>query len=98
MMEYRDQMFQVILADCSISDITEAFIEHVRRKSDLPTPSDIYNIINPPPPKPDWAAYQGLKHQQKQDLYLTPEERKYISWCEAQAIEKKSAWDEKQYD
>ena len=44
-MEYRDGMFQVILADCALFEIQKAFIAHVKTSSDLPTPSDIYKLI-----------------------------------------------------
>jgi hypothetical protein len=45
MMEYRDGMFQEILKDYALFEIKKAFIEHIRRSPDLPTPSDIEKLI-----------------------------------------------------
>ena len=45
MMEYRDGMFQMILENYAFFEIKEAFIEFVRTKPDLPTPSEILIII-----------------------------------------------------
>lgn len=93
MMEYRDGMFQMVLAECSFRQIREAFLQHVRESSSLPAPSDIYRRIVPPEPEPDWAAYVGLKEQRKQDVYLTREQRDYLTWCEEWAIRRKRDYD-----
>lgn len=45
MMEYRDGMFQVILAEYAYFEVKKAFVEHIRRSPDLPTPSDIVKLI-----------------------------------------------------
>lgn len=44
-MEYRDGMFQAILAEYALFEIRRAFVEHVKRSPDLPTPSDIVKLI-----------------------------------------------------
>lgn len=92
MMEYRDQMFQQALAEYPIALIREGFIAHVKRKPAIPTPSDIINIIDPPEPQPDWAAYVGIKNKIKNDIYVTPDQREYLRWCEEQAIIKPKEW------
>lgn len=38
-----------------IDRIIDGFRQYIRRKSDMPTPSDIINIIDPLPPKPEFA-------------------------------------------
>jgi hypothetical protein len=45
MMEYRDGMFQIILAEYAFFEIKSAFLQHVRQSPDLPTPSDIVKLI-----------------------------------------------------
>ena len=61
MMEYRDGMFQLILADYPIRRIREAFIQFVSRKADLPSPSDIVNLIDPLPEPLSPALYVSLQ-------------------------------------
>jgi len=86
MMAYRDAMFQLVLAEYPFQRIREAFIEHVSRKPELPTPSDIVNIIEPPKPKPDWAAYVAIKKRAHEGDYIYPDERQFISQCEQYAV------------
>lgn len=38
-------MFQEILKDYALFEIKKAFIEHIKRDSALPTPSDIVKLI-----------------------------------------------------
>ncbi len=45
MMEYRDGMFQISLADYAFFEIKKAFIEFIKRFPDLPTPSIIIKLI-----------------------------------------------------
>lgn len=45
MMEYRDGMFQHVLGEYALFEVQRAFLEHIRRSSDLPTPSDIVKLI-----------------------------------------------------
>lgn len=45
MMEYRDAMFQEILKDYALFEVKNAFIEHIRKSPELPTPSDIIKLI-----------------------------------------------------
>lgn len=84
------------LSHLTIEQVAAAWSVHMLKGNEAPTPAEIEAIINPPEPKPDWSAYHGLKHQQKQDMYLTPKERKYISWCESYAVNKKNNWDDRE--
>ncbi len=44
-MEYRDGMFQKILAPYALFEIQSAFLKFIGEKPDLPTPSEIKHII-----------------------------------------------------
>lgn len=89
MMEFRDGMFQMVLAEYPLSRIREAFIEHVRRKPDLPTPSDIVNIINPLPPVLSASLYTSLKRKIADDgYYPLSDERAFLRAFEAQEMAK----------
>ena len=92
MMEYRDQMFQSILSDYPIDVIRAAFLAFVKRNASLPTPSCIVNIIEPPEPIPDWAAYVGIRGKMKSGIYVTDREREYLRWCENKAMSKPEEW------
>lgn len=88
MMGYRDSMFQLILAEYPIEAIRAAFIEHIRRKPDLPTPSDIVNLIDPPKPELSSAMYVKLRQQSQEGAYLTGDERAFLRAYEAQELAK----------
>lgn len=94
-MEYRDQMFQIVLANYPFPLIREAFIAHVKRNASLPTPSCIVNLIEPPEPIPDWAAYVGIKGKLKSNTYVTDREREYLRWCEQRAMSRPEEWKDK---
>jgi len=70
--------------------IVNAFREYVLRKGDVPSPSDIINIINPQkePWTPDWKVYEALKERKKAEgeFALTTEEEEYIKACEEWSI------------
>lgn len=80
MMEYRDGMFQLILEDYPYRVIRAAFIEHVKRKPDLPSPSDIVNLIDPEPEPLSAALYVSLQKKSCSGEYLLSDER---AFCEA---------------
>lgn len=94
MMEYRDQMFQQVLVPYPISLVREAFIEHIRCKANLPTPADIVNLIEPPEPTPDWAAYVGILARLKEGGYVSDDQKEYLRWCEKEAVAKPQQWRE----
>jgi hypothetical protein len=65
--------------------IIGAIGKFVKKRSDIPTPSDIENILNPPIPKPDWAAYVALKKSVQEGNYLMADERRFLRECEEYA-------------
>lgn len=70
MMEYRDGMFQMVLADYTFEQIKQAFIQHIKRSPELPTPSDIIKIIDPPPEPLSVAVYTALKKRIQDEGYF----------------------------
>lgn len=88
MMEYRDEIFQFVLQDFPISKIREAFIEFIKRSPDLPTPSDIYNILRPNPEPLSEAVYRSLKKRSSEGDFLYKIERKYIDAYEVRELAK----------
>lgn len=90
-MEYRDGMFQLVLAEYRFVDIREAFLQHVRRKPDLPTPSDIVNLVDPPPQPLSAAVYVRLRARVEDGEYLLADERAYCRAFEAQEMAKVKA-------
>ncbi len=81
MMEYRDGMFQLLLAEYAMFEVRKAFIEFVKSDSGLPTPSDIikliendrlYRVVN----KPD---IQKLRSMKAKGIPLTPKQEAMIN-------------------
>lgn len=77
-----------VLADYPMQRILDAMAEYVKRKSDIPAPADIVNIIDPPPPVLSGAAYIGLRKKIADDVYLTPEDREFLRAYEKQETAK----------
>lgn len=86
----REAMFQLVLADFTISEINAAFMEHIRRCPDLPTPSDIYNILNPKPAPLCRTVYIGLRQRLKNGEFFSSggEEMRFLRAFEKQEMEK----------
>ena len=81
MMEYRDGMFQLILAEYALFEVQKAFLEHVKQSPDLPTPSDIVKIIEKDRQfrllkKPDIPK---LLQYEKKGIRLTPEQQEQLN-------------------
>jgi hypothetical protein len=74
-----------ILSDYTMDAILGAIAQFVKKKPQIPTPSDIEAILNPPLPKPDWAAYVALKKSVQEGNYLMPDERRFLRECEEYA-------------
>ena len=73
------KMFQLILGDLPYSKIRQAFIHYLKRNSEMPTPADIFKLIEGEgKPIMDKATYIALKESMKADRYVTPDERQYI--------------------
>lgn len=70
------------LAPYDPQKVAEAFGKYVLTRSDMPTPFDIRNIIDPTPPpwEPDKSYYFSLKklRQESGEFALTTEESEYI--------------------
>jgi hypothetical protein len=67
--------------------IIDALFIHLDRSKEIPTPMDIENIINPPPPKIDWPLYIELKKRLREgNVYVDQDERQFIRNCEDLAI------------
>lgn len=81
MMEYRDAMFQEILKDYALFEVRKAFIEHVRKSPDLPTPSDIVKLIEDDRiyrlvEKPD---INKLREMKEKGIPLTPKQEAMLN-------------------
>lgn len=73
-------LFQRVLAPYSLRQVSAAFDEYVSRNSDMPSPADIVNIIDPPNKELSAAVYVSLQKKAYSGDYLDREERAY---CEA---------------
>lgn len=84
------QGYSYILKDHSMDLIIKTIMEYIKRCPDIPSPSDINNIIDPVKPewKPDWAVYNRLKDNIKQDKFVTTEQRNYMYRCERHVLDK----------
>lgn len=87
-MDYRDGMFQMVLEDFTFREIRAAFVEFIKTKPDLPSPSDIANIINPPKQPLSAALYIDLKSRSKQGYFMYSDERAFCAAYEAQELAK----------
>lgn len=74
-----------------IDEILNAMRQYVARKNDIPTPSDILNIIDPPPAPVQplsGAVYIEIKKRMRSDVYVTIAEREYCQSYENQEMAK----------
>ena len=75
-------MFAFVLGCYPIALIEKGFCEYIGRNDEMPTPANIRNIIDPPPPTPDWAAYVGIRQKIRDGIWVMQEQRDYVAWCE----------------
>lgn len=73
-----------------LQKVIDGIREYILRKPDIPTPSDIKNIIDPyeEPFRPDWKIYDRFK-KLKDDggaYALNLEEENYMKSCEAYSL------------
>lgn len=87
------KLFAWVLKDYPIERVMFGIGEYVKRNGDIPTPSDVVKIIDPPidPWKPDWNYAQSLRKikQEQGPFGLDQEEADYLGKCDEYA--KKSA-------
>lgn len=88
MMEYRDQMFQMVLAEYTAEQIKWAFVEHVRRSSTLPTPHDIARLIDPSLSPLCASMYNRIRDKIKNNLFVSMAEESYMRQFEANELKK----------
>lgn len=71
----------------SMDAVINALFTHLDRSKEIPTPMDIANIINPPPPKIDWPLYIELKKRLREgNVYVDRDEKQFLRNCEDLAI------------
>jgi hypothetical protein len=79
--------FSRILKHIPMDIIIQAIDKYSLNNNDIPTPSDINKIINPPPQKIDWPLYIELKKRSREGYsYITREEKQFMRNCEDMAI------------
>lgn len=73
------QGFLWVLQGIPMPKIEQALKHYMRRETDIPTPADIFKLIEGEgKPIMDKATYIGLKEDMKANKYITPDERQYI--------------------
>lgn len=77
----------------SVDEVVRGIGEYIRCKPDMPTPSDIRNIIDPIKKswEPDWTYYGQLKELVKKEgpYALSHEEAEYCGACEEHTLAKR---------
>lgn len=83
------EVFVRMLSKYDMEKVREAFYSYMERNAKMPTPSDIINIIDPPPWKPDWSYYHALKEMKKRGNTISPysAEHRYMQRCEEYALQ-----------
>lgn len=72
----------MVLSHRSMGEIIGAIHKYCATHADIPAPADIENIINPPPPKIDWALYVSLKQKLRDNIFVTESEKQFLRKCE----------------
>ena len=73
-----------LLAEFPMPEILKALKAYMLKKSDIPHPADIANIIQPSPVPLSGAVYFEYKRKSREGAYLLQSERDYCSAYEAQ--------------
>jgi hypothetical protein len=87
-LNYIVKAFILVLEAYPPKDVRDAFLHWISRKSVMPTPADIVNIIDPPPEKLSEALFINLCKKRDKGIYLTPDERRFIYAFEQQELTK----------
>lgn len=80
--------FCFFLSDYPMPVILGALGQYVRAHSDIPTPSDLVKIIDPPPPVLSAAAFTALRKRIEEGYYPDSEDRAFLRAFEAQEYAK----------
>lgn len=88
MMEWRDQIFQMVLGRFNFQQVKTAFVKFLEIRRDLPAPADIVQIIEPPKEKLSAAMYVALKKRIADGEYLYGSDRQYLRAFEEQEMAK----------
>lgn len=84
--------FAWALADYAPEQVIAALGQHIRSSPNIPTPSEIIAIIDPPkePFKPDWSYYNHLLALTKEQgpYAVTQYEADYLAACERHSLGK----------
>ena len=82
--------FSWALAEFPVAEVIKAIGVYISYHPDIPTPSDIRKIIEPPKPEfsADWSFYNFLKKAlaERGQYALDDDELKYIQKCERHSI------------
>ena len=91
----RDDAFQKALGRFCIDEVHKAFETYTSQHNDIPAPSDILKILDPPPPVLDRPTYVSIKQKMKWgNVYILPKERNYCARYEQQELNKLEAWEQ----
>jgi hypothetical protein len=90
------KLHHIALSRYEITEIERGIREHIKRSNEFPTPADIVNIIDPPPPKPDWPAYIGIRQKIRENQFITGNQREYLRFCENYVSGKLCDYEERQ--
>lgn len=73
-------MFQFMLGGYTYAKIEWAMREYLKRNNQLPAPSDIINIIEPPVEARKWCAttFIDIKRRTREGQFITNDEKKYV--------------------
>ena len=88
----RDDEFQRKLGHFCFNEVERAFEVYTNRRNDIPSPSDIINILEPPPPIFKEAMFISIKQKSKW-AYITSDEWNYCSGYEQQELAKLEPWE-----
>ena len=81
--------FSRVLRRRPIQAIIDAIETYSLTNAGIPAPADIENIINPPPPKIDWALYIELKKRLREgNVYVDQDEKQFLRDCEAVGVDR----------
>lgn len=84
------------LAGYDFREIRNAFGVYMDTHTDMPKPANIINIINPPAPKPDWAAYVSIRQRMKDPYtFVMDDEKAYVRYCERYSVDNLKSYEER---